>query len=179
MLVEIKSLPNENGRPAVPFDLFILNDQSDYECYIRSTEMLDQRIGLDCAFLANPKLAHYDITSFSQDMADFINPDGGVYREYQFIIDNTMFPWFNNRTTREMRPDLHLDVSFTTTYKVSMEFTSIIYVGVAIAGVLFLLLIIMICLYKKHKKLYSLAADRRMKRTLSVGDMNKSKCSEE
>jgi hypothetical protein len=82
--------------PTIPFDLFVISEQSDYECYIRSTEMLDQRIGLDCAFLANPKVSRYNITTFSEDIEDFINPNGGLYREYQFIIDNTDFPWFNN-----------------------------------------------------------------------------------
>jgi hypothetical protein len=52
---------------------------------------------------------------------------------------------------------------------VSLEYTSIIYIGVGIAGFLLLLLITMICLYKKHKKLYSLAADKRMKRGLNEG----------
>jgi hypothetical protein len=41
MLIEISSPPREDGRDAISFDLFILNDQSDYECYIRSTEILD------------------------------------------------------------------------------------------------------------------------------------------
>jgi uncharacterized membrane protein YuzA (DUF378 family) len=114
-------------------------------------------------------------------MADFINPDGGVYREYQFIIDNTNFPWFNNESSSGIiKPDLYLDVTFTTTYQVSMELTSIIYIGVGIAGGLLLILIAMICLYKKHKKLYSQAADRRMKRTHSMGELNnKRKASEE
>lgn len=164
MRIDIKSPERADSLPPAPFDVFILSDQRDYECYIRSTEMLDQRIGLDCAFLSNPKRSFFNITSFSQDLADFIGSDSAEYREYQFIIDNTDFPQF--KSPSQTRPDLFLDVAFTTTYRVSMEFTSLIYVGLGIAGVLLILLIVMICLYKKHKKLYSQAADRRMKRGL-------------
>jgi len=57
--------------------------------------MLDQRMGLDCAFLSNPRLTHLNITSFNASLKSFVNPDD-LYQEFFFVIDNTDFPLFND-----------------------------------------------------------------------------------
>lgn len=65
------------------------------------------------------------------------------------------------------KSDVLVDVSFTTTYHITEEYTLYIFIGGAVAVGLLLILLIMVCLYKKHKKLYAEAANLRMKKVLS------------
>jgi TRAP-type uncharacterized transport system fused permease subunit len=64
--------------------------------------------------------------------------------------------------------DISVDVAFITKYVVNAEYTQVVLIGAGIAGALLLLLIVMVYLYKKHKKLYSQAADERMRSLLAT-----------
>ena len=86
---------NVSSEDGSPFDLFIIDSQEDYECYIRATVMLDQRMAVECPFLKDAKKALVNITSYNSldDSLTFVNPQT-KYKEFFFILDNTDFPLF-------------------------------------------------------------------------------------
>ena len=76
------------------------------------------------------------------------------YNEFFFVIDNTDFPLFKTEYLNPSRKEVFADVTFTTEFNGSSEYQElIIFVGCA-AVALFLLLIVMIVLYKKEKNVY-------------------------
>lgn len=164
--VNIQSVPSELT-PAQPFDVYVLAQSTDYECYVRSVTMLDQRMGLDCSFLNDPLITYENIYNFSSQLPSFINLTN-QYTEYFFVIDNTDFPLFNNSgpVARSLRQfvsnDLIVDVTFTTTYDITEEYSTYIYVGGAVFIALIALLIVLIFMYKRHLNIYSSMANKRM-----------------
>ena len=79
-----------------PFDLFILNSQEDYACYIRATVMLDQHMAFECPFLKDPARAKFNLTFYNETFDPSFVDSKTKYREYLFIVDNTDFPLFEN-----------------------------------------------------------------------------------
>jgi len=169
--VNIQSLPSaDNLTPAQPFDVYVLAQATDYECYVRSVTMLDQRMGLDCSFLNDPLIAYENIYNFSTLLPTFINLTN-QYTEYFFVIDNTDFPVFNNSgpalgearsLSQFVTNDLIVDVTFTTTYDITEEYSAYIYVGGAVFVGLLALLVVLVIMYKRHLNIYSSMANKRM-----------------
>ena len=164
------NVSTEDGNP---FDLFIIDSQEDYECYIRATVMLDQRMAVECPFLKDPKKALFNITYFNSidDSSTFVNPLN-KYKEFFFIIDNTDFPLFpisdQHPVPLPPRNDVIVNVSFVSRYQVTEEYTLYIFVGAVVAVFLGLLLIVMIVLYCKNaKKYHKIAEERRQERRAS------------
>lgn len=56
-----------------------------------------------------------------------------------------------------------VDVSIQTTYLITEEYTLYIFIGGVLIIALFLLLIILILCYKRHKRIYSALANERRK----------------
>lgn len=162
--VSIQSLPN-GQTPAQPFDVYVLAQPTDYECYIRSVTMLDQRMGLDCSFLNDPLITYEKIYNFSSQLPSFVNITN-QYTEYFFVIDNTDFPLFNNTQARSLSQfvtnDLIVDVTFKTTYDITEEYYTYIYLGAALLVALLALLVALIIMYKRHLNIYSSMANNRM-----------------
>ena len=151
---------NVSSEDGNPFDLFIIDSQQDYECYIRATVMLDQRMAVECPFLKDPKKALFNISSFNSldDQITFVNPLT-KYKELFFIIDNTDFPLFPISDQQlpvplPPRKDVIVNVSFVSRYQVTEEYTLYIFVGALVAVFLGLLLIVMIVVYCKNAKRY-------------------------
>jgi hypothetical protein len=164
------NVSTEDGNP---FDLFIIDSQEDYECYIRATVMLDQRMAVECPFLKDPKKALFNITYFNSidDSTTFVNPLN-KYKEFFFIIDNTDFPLFpisdQHPVPLPPRNDVIVNVSFVSRYQVTEEYTLYIFVGAVVAVFLGLILIVMIVLYCKNaKKYHKIAEERRQERRAS------------
>ena len=164
------NVSTEDGNP---FDLFIIDSQEDYECYIRATVMLDQRMAVECPFLKDPKKALFNITYFNSidDSTTFVNPLN-KYKEFFFIIDNTDFPLFpisdQHPVPLPPRNDVIVNVSFVSRYQVTEEYTLYIFIGAIVAVFLGLLLILMIVLYCKNaKKYHKIAEERRQERRAS------------
>jgi hypothetical protein len=117
-------------------------------------------MGLDCPFIKDRSIAHFNITSFSASLPGFIDASN-KYKEYFFIIDNTDFPLFNDspQVSIPTRLDVLVNASFKTSYTITEEYTAYLFIGGAIFFALLLVLGVLIFLYKKHKKLYASAAN--------------------
>jgi hypothetical protein len=132
--------------------------------------MLDQRMGLDCSFLNDPLITYENIYNFSTRLPSFINLTN-QYTEYFFVIDNTDFPLFNNSgpalgearaLSQFVTNDLIVDVTFKTSYAITEEYSTYIYIGAAVLVALLSLLVVLIIMYKKHLNIYSSMANKRM-----------------
>lgn len=77
-------------------------------------------------------------------------------------MDNTAFPLFNDEFFAP-DTDVYVNVNFETIYIITEEYNLYMIVGGGIAFAILCLLIMTICLYKKHKKIYSSVANQRRK----------------
>ncbi|CDW74802.1 UNKNOWN [Stylonychia lemnae] len=176
---------NKGSIPKQPFDLFVFTSTTDYECYIRGITMLDQRLAVECEFLKDSDLSHFNITEFSYDNDKFLNK-AKQYQEFFFVIDNTDFPLFTDKSKmlesvhpaidqnqifrgrmledpHQERQDVLINVEFNTTFAASEEYYTMVFVLASFTCVLLILFGYIVCKYKKHKKMYAVLAEERRK----------------
>eukprot|EP00347_Sterkiella_histriomuscorum_P016685 403352249 len=94
--------------PPQPFDLFIVTNSQDYECYIRAITLIESRNkgskdkdSEDCEFVKNSELSKFGITEFKESDIEFLMKTQ-KFKEYFFIIDNTEFPLSRSNNSNQI-----------------------------------------------------------------------------
>ena len=90
--IEIK-IKATDAKPENAFDLFVLRNSSDFECYMRAISdfSFSTSDAYACPFLSDANATHLNQTTFTYSIPKFLLRDI-EQKNFYFIIDNTPFP---------------------------------------------------------------------------------------
>lgn len=150
------------------FDLFLFDNQPDYECYLRALDFMENGEDIFCGFVHNDNVAKLCASEFSYSNQLFINKKNSN-NTYFFVIDNTNFPSPQNGGTKPTR-DAIVTVSMQTTYTAKEQYSLLILILAIACFVMIGILVMLVVKYRTQKKQYrKIMAEQRKRETITAG----------